>query len=330
MSKISDDIGAVLTDDIVNYTRNVVDVNTCKIPQLIEHSKMLSYGLEHIKNSYQFFPLRIRCLVDLFSINSEYLVGNGQNHILSDKVIKEMLIYIRDNCDDRDSLIYGDMVDRLIDDPHGLTDDRTYRKFVKELFRLSIKEALTSRYSDQDTQPIVFNLLWKEKMEQKRVLSLISNYRSWVDKFIWHEVGHPLNESGLANTLYDQVEKLKYSKQISSKFDPFRIADDIYFNGLNPMNSLSQDELDLVEMVLNYHSRTKYDYKEQRFTDDTLYLDNGRPIQNNTQYAYYKELEFCEYVKLVMFVMNNIKSFDMNVLSYDVSSNKFIQTKNQN
>ena len=84
LSKISDDIGAVLTDDIVNYTRNVVDVNTCKIPQLVEHSKMLSYGLEHVKNSYQFFPLRIRCLVDLFSINSEYLVGNGQNHILSD------------------------------------------------------------------------------------------------------------------------------------------------------------------------------------------------------------------------------------------------------
>ena len=32
LSKISDDIGAVLTDDIVNYTRNVVDINTCKIP----------------------------------------------------------------------------------------------------------------------------------------------------------------------------------------------------------------------------------------------------------------------------------------------------------
>ncbi len=32
ISRISDDIGAVLTDDIVNYTRNVVDVNTCKVP----------------------------------------------------------------------------------------------------------------------------------------------------------------------------------------------------------------------------------------------------------------------------------------------------------
>jgi hypothetical protein len=32
LSKISDDIGAVLTEDIVNYTRNVVDINTCKVP----------------------------------------------------------------------------------------------------------------------------------------------------------------------------------------------------------------------------------------------------------------------------------------------------------
>ena len=239
-----------------------------------------------------------------------------------------MLIYIRDNCDDKDAFVFGDMVDRLIDDPHGLTDDKTYRKFVKELFRQSIREALVSKYSDQDSSPIVFNLLWKEKLEKSKVLSIISNYRSWIDKFIWNEIVHPLNDTGLANTLYDQVERIKYNKQMSSKFDPFRIADDIYFHGLNPTNNLSQDELDLVEMVLNYHSRTKYDYRNQRFTDDTLYLDDGTQIQNNTQYAYYKELEFCEYVKLVMFVMNNIKSFDMNLLSYDVSSNKFIQTKN--
>lgn len=32
LSSISDDIGAVLTDDIVNYTRNVVDINTCRVP----------------------------------------------------------------------------------------------------------------------------------------------------------------------------------------------------------------------------------------------------------------------------------------------------------
>lgn len=128
----------------------------------------------------------------------------------------------------------------------------------------------------------------------------------------------------MENTLYDSIQSIKYSKNMSPKFDPFKIADDIYFNGLNPMNNLSKDELDLVESVLDYHSRTKYDYKNQRFSDDTLHLEDGTSVQNNTQYAYYKELEFCEYVKMVMFIMNNITSFDMNVLSYDVSSNKFI------
>lgn len=108
---------------------------------------------------------------------------------------------------------------------------------------------------------MVFNLLWKEKQEQGKVLSLISNYRSWIDKFIWNEIEHPLNDTGMENTLYDSIQSIKYSKSMSPKFDPFKIADDIYFNGLNPMNSLSKDELDLVESVLDYHSRTKYDYK---------------------------------------------------------------------
>ena len=102
---------------------------------------------------------------------------------------------------------------------------------------------------------------------------------------------------------------------MSSKFNPFKVADHIYFNGLNPNNELSQDELDLVERVIDYHSKTKYDYQSQQFVDD-----------QSTKYAYYKELEFFEWVKLIMFVLNNIKSFNMAGLTYDISSNKFVQT----
>ena len=40
-------------------------------------------------------------------------------------------------------------------------------------------------------------------------------------------------------------------------------------------------------------------------------------------------MEFCEYVKMIMFVMNNLKYFDLNTLSYDQSSNKFIQTSTE-
>ena len=120
LSRISDDIGAVLTDDIVNYTRNVVDINTCKVPQLIEQAWMLSYRLDHLKNSYAFLPRRIQCLVDLFSINPEYLIGNSKNHILSDDVIKEILIYIRDNIQDKRVFITNDVIDKLLEDPHLL------------------------------------------------------------------------------------------------------------------------------------------------------------------------------------------------------------------
>lgn len=122
MSKISDDIGAVLTDDIVNYTRNVVDINTCKVSQFIEQGKMLSYRLDHLKNSYDFFPKRIQCLVDLFSVNPEYLIGNHKNHILSDQVIKEILAYFKEQ--GTASVAFGndDVIDRLIENPHGLAD----------------------------------------------------------------------------------------------------------------------------------------------------------------------------------------------------------------
>lgn len=136
-----------------------------------------------------------------------------------------------------------------------------------------------------------------------------------MDKYIWNEIEYPLNDSGLANTLWKQVEQVKNQKQMSSKFNPFKVADHIYFNGYNHSSGLSEDELELVQQVLDYHAKTKYDYKTEQFVDDI-----------STQFSYYKELEWCEYVKLVMFIMNNLKSFNMEGLTYDISTNKFIQT----
>lgn len=126
---------------------------------MIEHSRMLSYGLEHIKNSYDFFPNRIKCLVDIFSINQEYLLGNHQNHILSDQVIKEILVYIRDNVQNKTLFTNENVIDRLIDDPHGLTDAKTYRNFVTVLFFQTIVEELSSTYSET-SMPIAFNMLF--------------------------------------------------------------------------------------------------------------------------------------------------------------------------
>ena len=181
------------------------------------------------------------------------------------------------------------------------------------LFYTSIVEALSAPYSDENKQPIVFNLLWKERQNQKNIIQHIKEYKTWVDKYISNEIEHPLNDGDLRNTIYSDIERIKNQKKISSKFNPFKVADNIYFNGLNPTNKMSEDELNLVEMVIDYHSRTKYNYETQEFEDD-----------QSTQYAYYKELEFCEYVKMMMYVMNNRKNFDLDNLSYDPSSNKFI------
>lgn len=150
-----------------------------------------------------------------------------------------------------------------------------------------------------------------------------------MDRFISNEIEHPLNEPApgkevLPGTIYDTVQTIKNQKKMSAKFNPFKIADHIYFNGFNPNNGLSKDELDLVETVLNYHSRTKYSYQERRFVDDEYSDVDYHP--GSTKYSYYKELEWCEYVKMVMFIVNNLRSFNINKnLSYDIISNKFFQ-----
>lgn len=184
------------------------------------------------------------------------------------------------------------------------------------MFYTTIVEALSAKYSDENAQPIAFNMLWKERQNQKNIIPQLQEYKTWVDKYISNEIEHPLNDGDLRNTIYADVDRVKKQKKMSTKFNPFKIADHVYFNGLNPTNELSQDELDLVEMVIDYHARTKYNYEAQEFESD-----------QSTQYAYYKELEFCEYVKMVMFVMNNLTTFDLSTLSYDQSSNKFIQVK---
>jgi hypothetical protein len=60
--------------------------------------------------------------VDIFSVNPEFLIGNHKNHILSDKVIKEILVYIKENGASTVAFTNEDVIDRLIEDPHGLTD----------------------------------------------------------------------------------------------------------------------------------------------------------------------------------------------------------------
>lgn len=60
-----------------------------------------------------------------------------------------------------------------------------------------------------------------------------------MDRYIWNEIEHPLNDKGLPNTIYDTVERLKNQKRISPRFNPFKIADHIWFNGLSPTNGLT-------------------------------------------------------------------------------------------
>ena len=69
------------------------------------------------------------------------------------------MIYIRDNVQDRTIFTNENVIDRLIDDPHGLIEGNAYRNFVTVLFFQSIVEELSSKYSETG-MPIAFNMLF--------------------------------------------------------------------------------------------------------------------------------------------------------------------------
>ena len=66
-------------------------------------------------------------------------------------MIKEILIYIKESGKAGSEFTNTDILDRLIDDPHGLTDEATYRSFIQMLFRTYLVSALSATYSSEDT-----------------------------------------------------------------------------------------------------------------------------------------------------------------------------------
>jgi hypothetical protein len=85
---------------------------------------------------------------------------------------------------------------------------------------------------DEDSQPIVFNMLHEERKNQSNVLSRIDEWRTWVDRFISNEQEHMWNTDEME--MHSIVETIKSQKKMPSKFNPFKVADHVFFNGLNP------------------------------------------------------------------------------------------------
>lgn len=71
-------------------------------------------------------------------------------------------------------------------------------------------------------------------------------------------------------------------------------------------------------MVLDYHSSERYDYATNNFINP--------PDGKSTRYSYYRELEFFNYLKLIVFVSNNLRNFrNIDHASYSLSDNSFFE-----
>ena len=308
------DINNIVSDGAINYVRNISDINTCRIPALCSMGKMLSNNFEVLRDIYSQMPKKLQLLVDIFSIDREYLFGGNKNQIISLPLIRELMQTMRDaiikilpekrSVQEKISLNSEEyssegLFEEFAKNSHAI-DEEVYKKFVKGVFKRFIVDVLTATYSETDGTTIVDNLLHKELKNFSKYSVLPEE--THVDNYIHERSRHPLDleeTSGTSvilndvniNASYDslakQIVELQRSLNISDKFDPWETADYINEHGISPTHSLTGNELVLVEAILNAHNKERFDYAKGRYLVDEI----------DTRFAYYREREFMRYIR---------------------------------
>ena len=332
------DINNIVADGAINYVRNISDINTCRIPALASMGHMLSRDLGGLLELYKMFPTKLQLLVDIFSIDREYLFS-GDNQILSISLIRELMQRMKDSLlailpnkrTAYETIAIEDIFTEFSKNSHAL-DDKTYRKFIGSIFKRFIADVLSATYSPSDDTKIVDNLLYSELNKYKEFNIIPSS--TIIDDVISLRSRHPLDlesTSGTnipmddiqANTSYDslgkQVRAIQESLNISKSFDPWETADIIEAHGFSPTNALTPNEKMLVEVILNAHNKERFDYSKGIYLVDKI----------DTRYAYYREKEFINYIRTFIYIYDtNINSIVIDPL-FNVHLGQ-IHTDNEN
>ena len=84
------DINNVVCSSAIDYVQNISDINTAQIPALLNMAGMLNYETGSLLDLYQIMPVGLQVMVNLLSVDREYLFG-GESPILSVPMVRKLM-----------------------------------------------------------------------------------------------------------------------------------------------------------------------------------------------------------------------------------------------
>lgn len=316
LSACGKDINNIVSNAAIDYVQNISDINTARIPALVNMGSMLKYETGSLLEIYNIMPNGLQLLLDVLSIDREYLFG-GDSPILNiplvRKLMEKMKIGLMRLVDRTylETMALEDVFTEVKRNSHRV-DEEVYYGLIKELFYELILDVLTARYSESDDTTLIDNLLYAELNSYERQDAIPRN--TVLDKMIRGESRHPLDLEGTAgssisldpsikinegetySSLAEQIEALRRTYNVSHSFNPWVIADQINEHGFSPNNELTDNEKILVETVLFAHNKERFDYAKGRYLLGEI----------DSRYGYYREKEFVKYLKAFL-IMHSLK-----------------------
>lgn len=126
LSAIGESTSEVIYNNTLNFIDNISNIDLCKVKAL--NSILSSFGLSYnILNSYNIFPLEIKNIIDVLSINKKYLLNSN---VLKENLIKEISSY-------------------TISTGTNYIDDEKYFQYLSSIFYNLISDIINQSYCDE-------------------------------------------------------------------------------------------------------------------------------------------------------------------------------------
>lgn len=329
LSACGKDINNIVSSSAIDYIQNLADLNTARIPALVSMATMLKYEVGSLLEIYSMFPAGLQLMLDVLSVDREYLFG-GDSPILSvplvRRLMEKMKVGLMKSLDRNydETIALEDVFTEVKLNSHRVSDE-TYYALIKEIYYEMILDVLGATYSTTDSTTLIDNLLHSELSSYERMDEVPR--KTVLDRMIQGESRHPLdleetvgssitldssiqiNPQETYSSLAEQVEALRRTYNVSHSFNPWVIADQVNEHGLSPGNELTDNEKILVETILNAHNKERFDYASGHYLLGKI----------DTRYGYYREKEFVKYLKafLVLHALK-VQAVNLNVTTLNL------------
>lgn len=292
LSAIGQDITSTIYDNVLNYINNVSNIDTCKVKALKSLCKILgikNYGiLQNIEN----IPIEVIQLIDIFSINKKYLETNDffKNTVYDELIISsllkddEILFQARNNIS---SVLSIENPENTITVYPGFNNE-VYESFIENAFFNILSSNLFATYDNKKYSKD--DPYFKENPSDL----IFKNLESYIAQLNSGEINKTNQDLNLPYR--ENVESIRSNLNVSLSFNPYLIADRIDA-GEDFISNYTGNERYLILIVLDFRKKQKF----KRTDLSGTYVTN-EPL---TQYSFYKEKKFIEYLKFVN-LYNNI------------------------